>query len=162
MASSTSREQGETGWSERIKGDVRAVAGEEAGERAGSQSAQYFDECLPEPLERRRSGLSQGRPAARFGAGLSLPAIERVHGGPAGGGNRDDPVCEAPVAGMQRRVEHVREARSQVPREGTAQCLQKKMLGGLLLRLGEGVASPGDGTDCAMVRPFDIDSSGYP
>lgn len=145
-----SREKGQTGGSERIERDVRAVTAEEPGQRAGTKPAKDLEKLLPETLQRRGGLRAQSCATISFGAKPRLRAIEPTNGDRPHGGDRRHPVREAPVAGVRRRIAHVGQTGPQVASDQPAKDLYEKVLRALVLGLGEGVAPSGEGSDCTM------------
>ncbi|MEB2312418.1 MAG: hypothetical protein OZ921_08535 [Sorangiineae bacterium] len=129
---------------------MRAVTAEEPGQRAGTKPAKEFEKLLPEALQRGGRGRAKRRASICFGPESGLRPVESTHGRASNGRDRRDPMSKAPVTGVGRRIEHVRQTGPQVAGDEPTKDLEQEMLGALILGFGEGVAPTGEGSDCSM------------
>lgn len=107
---------------------MRAVAREQTPEGPGSEAAEELNQRMPEALKRRRSGGSERGSTCRRSAELGLPAVQRAYRCPPSRYDRDDPVRESSVAGMEERIEHVRQPRTEVAGQEAPERLESEML----------------------------------
>ncbi len=145
-----SRDKGMAGGGERIERDVRGVAAEQPGQRAGTEPAEHLEDQVQEPLLWRGGGCAERSPMVGLRAKAALSTIESVNRSAAHDGDGHDPVRETSVPRVRRRVEHVRQAGPHVTAEQPTEDLEEEMLWSLVLGLGEGEAPSGEGTDGAM------------
>jgi hypothetical protein len=130
----------------RIERDVRAITAAQPGQRASTKPAQNLEDRLQETLEGRGGGRARRRTTIGCSAKPDLSTLQPANGGAARSRERREPVREAPVPRVRRRIEHV----GQTGPQGAGNQFQKEMLGALLLGLGEGEAPSGEGTDSLM------------
>lgn len=102
-----SREERKARGGPRIKREVGAVAAKQSGRSASAHAAEQLANGQPQTLKGRGGGRAEQRTTVGFRAKLALKAVELEKSGPPDSGDRHDPVRQAPVPRVRRRIEHI-------------------------------------------------------
>jgi hypothetical protein len=103
---------------------VRAIAGEQSCNGTSTETTEELDDCVPEPLQRRLNrGTERGSPLC-LGAELPLPSIQGARRRAPHRQDGDDTMRKAPVAGVERWIEHIRQSRTKIAGHEATQQLE--------------------------------------